>query len=231
MLPDRFWKREMAEDLKSKKALLLKFLVPLIFLVPLLIAPIPTVARASGFVMVILFVGIFGSAVRLARLRESRMLERLAVLPLSPRQMVAEYIGAHSVFDMLQLAVPLLIFTSMVHPLPIGVLWIGVSYVASIVGANALGVLVALMAGSSGEGHLYGILTVLIAAGLSGLFFVTLPDALQGIGLLLPFRYLVDAFVSGGAGVNPYLMVQGAAVGGVLVVLVFLVSPRLFRFA
>jgi hypothetical protein len=54
--------------------------------------------------------------------------------------------------------------------MPISVLWILLCFIFSLVTASSLGVLVALAARSSGEVHLYAFLTVISAAGLSGLF-------------------------------------------------------------
>ncbi len=34
MLPDTFWKKEIAEDLRNRRALLLKFALPLVLLSP-----------------------------------------------------------------------------------------------------------------------------------------------------------------------------------------------------
>jgi ABC-type multidrug transport system permease subunit len=229
MLPGRFWQKELLEDWKGGRALAIKFLLPLILLSPLAMRRVPAHVRAGGLAVAVLFTGTFGSAVGLVRLRDSQMLERLAVLPVSPAFLVADYILANALFDGLQLLAPLALITALGHPQPVGALWVLACYITALVAANAIGVLVALMAGSSGEVHLYAALTVLAVGGLSGLFMASLPGPLRNVGAVLPFWHLSNALIYAW-GTSPCLPVLGPLSGGILVCVTLFLCPRLFRF-
>ncbi|MDD1717543.1 MAG: hypothetical protein LUO88_00575, partial [Methanoregulaceae archaeon] len=96
MLPGRFWQKELLEEWKSRKGLFIRFFVPFLILVPLAAGPVPLSARVTGIVTGILFIGVFGSAIGLARIRENRMLDRLLILPLPPSALLLEYILANA---------------------------------------------------------------------------------------------------------------------------------------
>jgi ABC-type multidrug transport system permease subunit len=228
MLPGRFWQKELLEDLKSWRALATKVLLPLILLSPLAIGKVPAHVKAGGLAVAVLFTGTFGSAVGLVRLRESKMLERLAVLPLSPGVLVADYVLANALFDALQLLPPLVVVTWSGRPQPAGVLWVLICYVATLVAANAIGVLVALAAGSSGEVHLYAALVVLVVGGLSGLFTKSMCDPLGQLGLLLPFRHFSDALLHAWGSEATRFSVLAPLSGGALFCIALLLSSRLF---
>ncbi len=230
MLPSRYWQKEFLEEIKSKRTLTMKFLLPLLLLSPLAIFSIPYNIKAGGFTAAVLFIGVFGSAVKLVRLRENRMLERLAVLPIPSAYIVCEYILINSFFDGLQLLAPLLIIYGLEHSQPIALLWIFACYIAALLTANALGVLVTLISGTSGEVHLFAFLTVLVVGGLSGLFMILLPSPLREIGFIMPFRHLFDALLYGWGFSLPQVPFLGPLMGIAWLVGTLTLSSRLFRF-
>lgn len=226
--PHRFWRKELLEATRGRRAFALKFLLPLLLLAPLAVTAVPDAMRAVGFSAAVLFIGIFGSSVRLIHLRDDRMLERMAVLPVPPSQVTAEYLFASALLDGVQLLLPLILLIAVGgYPLS-GVAVILIVYPAALVGANALGVLVASLSASAAEGHLFAILSVVGAAVLSG--FVPPITADSGwTSWLLPFGAFA-ATLRTPTGVAPSAAVTAAWLSAIaLVGLVLAVSPRLFR--
>lgn len=227
MLPDRLWKKEVLEEARGGRGLLLKMLLPLVLLAPLAFLSVPQAARAAGLAAGVLFVGVFGASVRLARARETGMLERLAVLPVSPRRLAAEYVGASALVDTAQLAVPALLIAASLALEPPFLYAAAVCFAAAVVGANALGVLVAIAAASPAEGHLFAILAVLGVAAVS----VTGPGVVAAgpLGSLLPFHHLVLALSGTAAPGAASLAASASLTAGLLVLIVLATAPALFR--
>jgi len=218
MHPDSFFRKEILEDLRNRRGLLLKFVLPAGLLLPLMLADLPVSLQAAGITVAIIFSGIFGSSIGLVRIRESGMLDRMAMLPISPRRLIAGYILANALLDLAQIAIPLAVFLILHPPAPEVVFCVAGAFASAVVAANALGVLAAVAPGSSSEGHLYAIITVMAAIVLSGL--VAPAPHTQG---LLPFWYLHAALVTapGAFALSPVL--AGLILGSALAV-----SPRLF---
>jgi len=224
--PDRFWQKELLEATRSRRALALKFLLPLLLLAPLAVTAVPAAMRAVGFSAAVLFIGVFGSSVRLIHLRDGRMLERMAVLPVSHYRISAEYILAGAFLDGVQLLLPLILLIAVGQYPPPAVAVILLVYPAALVGANALGVLVASLSASAAEGHLFAILSVIGAAVISG--FV--PSGAGGwSSWLLPFGSFAAVLQTPTGGATPAAIPIAWLSAVALVGLVLAVSPRLFR--
>jgi hypothetical protein len=169
MMPDSFWKKELLEDLSNRKALALKFLIPVILLFPVILIPqVPLQVKATALPGALLFVGVFGSAIGLLKMRESGMGERLASLPLSRRSIVLQYVLANTLSDAVQLALPFIALV-LISGTQISIPLLLLSYASALVAANSLGALVASLSTSAGEGHLFSILAVMAMAALSGI--------------------------------------------------------------
>lgn len=191
MHPDSFFHKELLEDLRNRRGLILKFALPPALLLPLILADLPASLQAAGITVAVIFSGVFGSSIGLVRIRESGMLDRMAMLPVSPRRQIAGYILANALLDGAQLAVPFAAFLLVHPPVLVGAICAVVSFVSAVVAANALGVLVAAVPGSSGEGHFYAIVAVMAAIVLSGA--VAPAPYTQGF---LPFWYLYAALAA-----------------------------------
>ena len=96
MLPNALWQEEIIEECKSRRSLATKLLLPLILVGPLALAWVPPAMRSGGMALAVIFIGIFGSSIGIVGLRDSKMLERLAVLPLHPAVVVSNYIMGRS---------------------------------------------------------------------------------------------------------------------------------------
>ncbi len=215
MRPDSLFWKEIIADLRDRRGLFFKFALPAALLLPLILADLPVSMPAAGITVAVVFSGVFGSSIGLVRLRESGMLERMAMLPVSSRRLTAGYLLANALLDGAQVAVPLVAFLLVHPPVAPGV---AVSFASAVVAANALGVIVAAIPGSSGEGHLYAIVTVMAAIALSGL--VTPAPYAQG---LLPFWYLYAALLA-----TPGASVLSPVLTGVILGSALVISPWLF---
>lgn len=230
MYPHNFWQKELLDDSKNKKAFIMKFVLPLILLSPLIFFHMPLNVKAMILMLFMLFTGTMGTSVKLTRLKESNMLEKLAVTPISPSKFMANFVFANSLFDGLQLLVPFVLIVFFSTSNVIGVPWIFICYIAAILGANVIGVLVALMAGSSGEVHLYSTLTVLLVGAISIPFTASIVGFVRDIGNILPFRLLYDALMGGWGIYSSKLLILAPISAIALLGLVLLLSSRLFRF-
>ncbi len=227
MLPNSLWQEELLEEFRSRRSLVTKLLLPLILVGPLAISSVPSAVKSSGMVMAVVFIGIFGSSIGIAGWKDSKMLERLAMLPLSSAAIVSDYILARSLFVGLQLATPLALILFMGQSRPISIFWVLLCYTAALVSASALGMLVALAARSSGEMHLYAFLTVISVAGLSGLI-----PGMGPMGLakqVSPFWQLYNMLLISW-GTSEIQMPALALISSAIILLAaLLMSPRLFR--
>jgi|GEM_PF-737676 len=226
MKPDSLFWVELIEDLRRRRSLVLKFVIPVVFVIPFMLPQVPSAVRESGLPLIVLFLGVLGSSVGLSGLRERGMLERLSVLPVPRARMVGEYLAANVSMDALQIAAPALILM-LVFKLDsvsafIAVIGLGLCLLFS----NAIGVVMAVAAGSSGEVHLYSAMCVLGIAGLSGLFFQS--DAMSAVSSLMPFGLLKDG-LSGPGFARLDGIVAPLAVTLLIIAAALVWSPRLFR--
>ena len=161
MNPNNLLSKEFIEFFKNKKTMIIKLLLPLILSIPLMIPGMPLSIKAGLFAMIIIFISTFGSSVSLIQLKDNKLIERLAVLPTSEYEFIYEYIASNSLIDAIKLGIPLFLFLifNMTTLNALNVFWILVNFIISIIFANSLGVIVALIAKSSGEGHLFSIIS------------------------------------------------------------------------
>jgi hypothetical protein len=227
MRPDRLWQREILEQTRKKRSCVVKFALPLILTAPLMLPQISASVRDDAFTLLVIFIGIFGAAVGLIRTRESGMMIRLAVLPYSATRITAEYLLAHSLFDGFQFLVPLILIAQPWTRNPLTLLLLVLTFIMVVLAANGIGGMVAVAAGSSGEGHLFAVLSVLMVVGFSGLFR-SIGSGLDP-GLFLPFHYFRDILLSSAIPFPGILLAPIATL--VLFGAALLISPRLFRMA
>ena len=231
MNPNNLLSKEFIEFFKNKKTMIIKLLLPLILSIPLMIPGMPLSIKAGLFAMIIIFISTFGSSVSLIQLKDNKLIERLAVLPTSEYEFIYEYIASNSLIDAIKLGIPLFLFLifNMTTLNALNVFWILVNFIISIIFANSLGVIVALIAKSSGEGHLFSIIMVLVVSVISGIFFVNLSPLLNFLQFLTPFSSLSNSIIDYWNGILqmsiipliPFLL---------MLVLIYFISSRLFRF-
>ena len=188
--------------------------------------------KVEIFIVMIIFLGIFSSAVGLIQLRESKMLERLAILPISTKKIIIEYLFATICFDIFKLIIPFIVLIGL-NPENfriINISWLIICFISSISVANSFGILVALISGSSGEGHLYAIITVIVLSVISGIFPLILPKVFSFTQIILPFQYLSNSLLfPGSISTFDYYIIAPASAMIVLLIIV-ITSHKLFRF-
>lgn len=229
MLPNALWQEAIIEECKSRRSLATKLLLPLILVGPLALAWVPPAMRSGGMALAVIFIGIFGSSIGIVGLRDSKMLERLAVLPLHPAVVVSNYIMGRSVFMGIQLALPLALILLVGQSRPISMISLSLvilCYIAALVSASAVGTVVALIARSSGEVHLYAFLTVIAVAGLSGIFPGT---GLIGFVMKISPFWLSNTLLFSWGASELYTPAMALISGAIILLAALLLSPRLFR--
>lgn len=230
MLPTNYWQKELMEDWRGKKSRIMKFIFPLVLLAPVILSSAPFSVKADLIGLMVLFIGVFGAAVGLIRIRENKMLERMAVLPINPREFLLEYILAKSIFVAAQLFPPLLLFIILNPSLFVALLPIIFFYFMATFTASAIGVLVAIISGSSGEVHLIAALIVIGVAGLSGFFMNSNLSIMMKIGYYSPFRVLSLILFNGVAFIFQYFPYLSLITFVIIFLLIILVSNRIFTF-
>ncbi len=202
---DSVFAREILEDVSKRRSLFLKFLLPIILILPFVLVKMPSAVQGSGLPLIALFLGVLGSAVGIARLRDTKLLERLAILPLSPRRVMLESLAANALMDTLQLLIPTWIVVATIGWNGSGAVIIVFLLLCTVVVSNALGMVVAGLAGGSGEVHLFSSLAVLAVAGGSGLFMQMSDGALAAM-TLSPASLLSRAISTGIDNLGPSLV-------------------------
>ncbi|MEJ2249860.1 MAG: hypothetical protein P8Y70_04345 [Candidatus Lokiarchaeota archaeon] len=229
MHPNSFWKKELIETLKYKKTLVIKIILPLILSIPLLIPGIPFDVKSNLFTLIIIFISTFGSAVGLIQLKENKIIERLKVLPTSEYRLIFEYLFINSLMDCVKLGIPIAIL--LVYNLGnlqiLPMFWVLLNFIISITFANALGIIVAILAKTSGEGHLYSIIMVLGISFLSGLFFISLPFS-NLLYTFIPFHFLAISLIGFWKGILNLSFFPFIALI-LIFILIFVISPKLYR--
>ena len=226
MRTDSLWKLELLENTGKKFSLALKFFIPLVLVIPVAIPSVPPAVKAGGFTLAIAFVGIFGTAVGLSRMREQHLIGRLSLLPLSPANMLLGYLGVNALLTGFQFLVPLVTFMILASPASGNTTAIAVGYCSVIIVSGGIGVLVSGIARSSGEGHLIAILAILAITGVSGIF---IPVGLQqgpGIAMLLPYGGLASSLQHGVPGPGDQMTAVTALLSAAFVLLVVVLSAR-----
>ena len=198
-------------------------------MLPFVLVGMDVSVKASGLPLIVLFLGVLGTSVGLTRLKENKMVERLAALPLSRRRMIFEHLAANVLMDGLQSVIPAALIIYSFGLTGMDLLFVAFALILSIILANAVGSLLAMVSGGSGEVHLYSGMAVLVLAATSGLFFRDLPEGMSTVSGLMPLSLLSGALTG-----TPMNDVGWHIAGSVIltltvVVLVWQFAARFFR--
>lgn len=227
MKPNNMFWVELIEDTRKKRSLALKFVLPVVLILPFTLEQVSASVRSSGLPLIALFLGVLGSSVGLSGLKERGITERLSALPVSKARLVSDYLAANIVMDGLQMIAPAVILGLSFGITASSMSLIAVGLLLSLMFANSLGVLMAVAAGSSGEVHLYSGLSVLAVAGMSGIFFEG-GSAMQSLGNSLPFGVLKDGLSGASAWTQAPYILASAIVTSLVLGSAVLLSGRLF---
>ncbi len=229
MLPTNLFTREILEDLRRRRSLVFKFTLPVVLMLPFALVNMDGAVRASGLPLIVLFLGVLGTSVGLAKLRESKMSDRLAALPVSRRRMIFQHLGANILMDGLEVVLPASIIIYSLGVAGNGLLLVICSLILSLIMANAIGSLLAMISGGSGEVHLYSGIAVLVFASASGLFFRDLPAGMSILTDFMPFASLSAALMQDPIGSVGWQLAGSTLLTSLFLSLVWLFAPRFFR--
>jgi hypothetical protein len=203
MLPAGTLARELLVAAARRRALALKVGIPLVLAVPLVAGGAPTFWAATLLTVLVAMVGAVGSAVTLARARQSGLLIRLSLVPRPGWRVVGGVVGAGALVDLIQL-LPVIVLVGVAGGAA-APWWVAlvVAVLAGLLCGSLLGCLVAALAGSVGE-VLLDVCVLLAPLLFLGGLFTGVPR--QGWGstaaLVDPFGELGSAFI-GALGGSP----------------------------
>jgi hypothetical protein len=227
--------RELLVVAARRRALALKVGIPLLLALPLIIGGAPTFWAGMLLTVLVAMMGAVGTAVNLARARQSGLLVRLALVPRPGWRVVGGVVGAGAVVDLLQL-LPVIILVAVAGGAGLEQ-WAGLllAVMAGLLTGSLLGCAVACLAGGVGE-VLLDVCVLLAPLLFLGGLFTGVPRLGWGwtVATIDPFGQLGSAFI-GALGGSPafspatVLLVSAAAILVVLAAVGLLSRPLLER--
>ena len=171
MTPGNLFCLELTGALAVSRRLVLRLGLSLLLALPFVFVGMPAQARASGIVMVILLTGLFGAAVRHARLCDDQRYERLTALPISRLMIWLDLVLASTLSRLAPTALVLTVFVIVnAQSLSVGAVIILLGLLCgSLVVVTVVGMGMATLARRNAEVHLFGALATGALALLSGL--------------------------------------------------------------
>jgi hypothetical protein len=227
--------RELLISLARPRALFIKMVVPLALVLPLLLGHAPTFWAAMLLTVLIAMTGAVGSAVTIARSRDSGFLSRLALTPRPPWRIVGSWVTGAVVVDALQLVPALVAVVVLGAPTPATALALALMVLAALLLANALGAAVSVVGGAPGEVLLDVIIVIAPLLFLGGLFSGIPREGWRWIAARVdPFAFAHSAFIAVLGGkptfeTRPVLAAAGATAAASLLLLTLLARPILRR--
>jgi ABC-2 family transporter protein len=235
VMPSSMLIRELLATAARPRALLIKMVVPLALVLPLLVGHAPTFWAAMLLTVLIAMIGAVGSAVTIARSRDSGFLSRLALTPRPPWRIVVSWILGAVVADALQLVPALIAVLVLGAPAASSALALVCIVIAALLLANVIGAVVSVLGGGPGEVLLDVIIVVAPLLFIGGLFSGIPREGWRWVAAHVdPFAYVHSAFIGvlGGTPtftVRPILAASAATVVASLLLLALLARPILRR--
>jgi ABC-2 type transport system permease protein len=202
VMPRGMMTRELLVTAARPRSLVIKVVTPLILTVPLITGHAPTFWSAMLLTVLVAMIGTVGTAVSIARARDSGLLTRLRLVPRAPHRVLVGWAAGSAIVDFLQL-VPALAVIIVLSPVT---LVAGVALVCSVAAvlmvANAIGCAVSAIGGGPGEVLLDVMVILAPLLFLGGLFTGVPRDGWRWIAAQVdPFSYLHAALIGalGGA--------------------------------
>lgn len=230
--PDAYWKKDVALFVGKRFALVIKMLYPVAIIGPVAASGIPEVYAAAVVGIVAIMAGTFGAGESLTSDLNDGVLARVALTPLSPQRIVFQILAVNAVLDFVQI-LPALLIVYALHPAPlVWVLAATFGVFATLVAANAIGILIANFTSSPADVLLYATAILFPLIYISGLFRNTNPTGVLATARdLVPFAHMNDALKAVfGMEVETTLVnifFYPTIVCAAMVVLVCLTGPRL----
>ena len=235
LLPRGTLGRELLVVAAHRRPLVLKVVIPLVLALPLIIGGAPTFWSGMLLTVMVAMVGAVGTAVTLARARQSGLLVRLALVPRAGWRVVGGVVGAGAVVDLFQLVPVILLVAIAGGAGPAEWAGLVVAVLAGLLTGSLLGCLVACLAGGVGEVLLDVCVLLAPLLFLGGLFTgVTRVGWAWTAALVDPFGQLGSAFIAALDGSPAFssatvLLVSGIAIVVALGLVGLLSRPLLER--
>ncbi len=215
-LPRTTLGRELLVEAARRRALCLKVGIPLVLALPLVLGGAPTFWAATLLTVLVAMVGAVGSAVTLARARQSGLLVRLSLVPRPGWRVLGGVIGAGAAVDLLQLLPVIVVVGVAGGAAPEWWAALILAVLAGLLTGSLLGCLVAALAGSVGE-VLLDVCVLLAPLLFLGGLFTGVPRQGWGwpVALVDPFGELGSAFIGalgGDPAFSPPVVVAAGAV-------------------
>ena len=218
-----------------KRALAFKVGIPLVLALPLIVGGAPTFWAGMLLTVLVAMMGAVGTAVNLARARQSGLLVRLALVPRAGWRVVGGVVGAGALVDLLQLLPVIVLVAVAGSATPLAWAGLVLAVLAGLLTGSLLGCLVACLAGGVGE-VLLDVCVLLAPLLFFGGLFTGVPRLGWGwtVALLDPFGELGSAFIGALDGTPAFspatvLLVSAAAIALALAAVSLLSRPLLER--
>ena len=151
VMPASLFVRELLVTVARPRALVLKLAIPLVLTLPLLLGHAPTFWAGMLLTTLTAMTGAVGSAISIARARESGLLARLAVTPRSPGRSMLSWVAGSTIIDVIQLVPTLIVLFALAPVTAPGAFALVVILIAVLFMANVLGSVVSSAGGGAGE--------------------------------------------------------------------------------
>ncbi|MGA8016335.1 MAG: ABC transporter permease [Candidatus Dormiibacterota bacterium] len=212
--------RELLVVIARRRTLVLKVCIPLILAVPLIAGGAPSFWAATLLTVMVAMVGAVGSAVTLARARQSGLLTRLSLAPKPGWRVLGGVIGGGALVDLLQLLPVILLVAAAGGAGPEW--WVALLFavLAALLCGSVLGCLVSALAGGVGE-VLLDVCVLLAPLLFLGGLFTGVPRIGWGwsAALVDPFGELDSAFIGalGGTAAFPAATVVAICAAAIVI--------------
>jgi hypothetical protein len=193
---------ELRTALARRRLFLLNVSVPLLLVIPIVLAAAPPFHAAAVYTVLFMLFGTFGSAIPLVRDAEAGLIERILLTGLLPADYLLQRSGTGTLVDALQLFPAVVVAALGMGGSPASIAGLWLTLTTSLWIANLVGVIVASVARSLAETALFSAVTALMILHISGVFRTPSPGSvgatLEGVA---PFRALHEGILSlsGGA--------------------------------
>jgi hypothetical protein len=222
--------RELLVAAARPRSLALKVGIPLVLALPLILGGAPTFWAGMLLTVLVAMVGAVGTAVTLARARQSGLLVRLALVPRPGWRVVGGVVAAGAMVDLLQL-LPVILLVAIAGSATLAE-WAALvlAVLAGLLTGSLLGCLVACLAGGVGE-VLLDVCVLLAPLLFLGGLFTGVPRQGWGwpVALVDPFGELGSAFIGAMDGTPAFSPATVLLVSAVAIVLVLAAVGLLSR--
>jgi len=188
------WALEWRQAARRRRVILLSAGVPLLLVLVVALGGAPAPHAALVYSVLFTFFGTFGAAIPWARDSERGLVHRLVLAGLPMSTIVTQRLVASALLDLLELVPSLLAIATLYHVAAADAARLIALVGLGLLAANALGMLVAALAGSLAETALLAAVSALLLLHAGGAFRTPPPGgALEALQRAIPFHYMHEA--------------------------------------